>query len=441
MSSEPVLVAAGLGKCYHIYARPFDRLKQTLLGWRGRRYHREFWALRGVDLELHAGHALGIVGRNGSGKSTLLQILAGTLPPTIGEGEIRGRVGALLELGSGFDPEFTGRENVLMQGMLLGCSAAEVRRRFDEIEEFADIGPFIDAPVKTYSSGMFVRLAFAVQVVLAPEVLIVDEALSVGDAVFQIKCMTRMRRLIDAGMAVIFASHDVEAVRTLCSEAIWLHEGEVAARGCPRETTAAYLRFLFGAQPQPGAPATPVLQAASPVSPLRSGPLAALTPLDDRRTDLGRWGSGEARITGLELTDSRRDVAVFTHGERLRLELEFRAERDLDGAGLGAAFAIRNTKGLNLIGFATHDAGRTLPPLPRGGTVRLAFEFDNILPRGEYGLVVAVEQVAGEERRYLDFVEHAMVVRVTHGSRTFSVVAPPVEHELVAVTSPAALAP
>lgn len=433
------LRARGLGKCYRSYARPFDRLRQVLPFVRRRPAVREFWALRDVDLELPRGCALGIVGRNGSGKSTLLQILGGTLAPTSGEAEIHGRAGGLLELGSGFHPEFTGRENARLQGILLGCTPDEVDAQMEAIARFAEIGPFLDEPVKTYSSGMFVRLAFAVQAVLPPELLIIDEALAVGDAAFQIKCMTHMRKLLDGGTTLLFASHDLEAVRSLCQEAIWLEQGEVRARGCPRETTSAYVRHLFGATASvpasaPGTSATRAAGAAQPAGP-------ALPPLE-LADGPGRWGTGRARITGLRL-QSLQDFAAsgsattdgpFRTGCRLRLEVACRAEAPLDGAHLGLAFSLRNTNGLDLITFATYEVGRRLPPLPRGGVLRMAFEFDNILPRGEYGLVLAVEEVHGDERRYHDFIEHAMLVRVSSDLRTFSVVVPPVAHELVSVT-------
>lgn len=432
---DVILRATGLGKCYRTYARPLDRLKQALLGSR-RRWFREFWALQDVDLELRRGEALGIVGRNGSGKSTLLQILAGTLPPSTGEAAVRGRVGGLLELGSGFDPEFTGRENARLQGVVLGHAPREVDACMDEIETFAELGPFFDEPVKTYSSGMFVRLAFAVQAVLPPEVLIVDEALSVGDAAFQIKCTSRMRRLLAEGMTMILASHDMAAVRGLCTQAIWIHEGRVRARGCPNETTAAYVRHLFGAEV--GAAATaPRLRPRAPAG--IPGALAELPELVDGPR-LGRWGSGEARITrvGLRVAGSDEPRDTLANGERLRLELELCAAQDLDGARLGVAFSLRNTNGLDLVTYATFEAGDGLPPLAAGETLRVAFELDNILPRGDYGLVLAIEEVLGDERRYLDFVEHAMIVRVTSTVRTFSVVYPPIVHEIVAVGVPRA---
>jgi lipopolysaccharide transport system ATP-binding protein len=241
---EPVIHVDGLGKCYEIYSRPFDRLKQTL--WRGRRqFYREFWALRDVSFEVRRGEALGIIGRNGSGKSTLLQIIAGTLRPTEGRVAVRGRVHALLELGSGFNPEFTGRENVFLNAAVLGVPPGEARARFDEIAAFADIGDFLDQPIKTYSTGMVVRLAFAVQVLLRPDILIIDEALAVGDAAFQMKCFNRMQQLREQGVSVVLVTHDTQTVRSFCHRAIWLDQGRIMQEGRTVDVTSNYVQFLF----------------------------------------------------------------------------------------------------------------------------------------------------------------------------------------------------
>ncbi|MEO6596287.1 MAG: ABC transporter ATP-binding protein [Planctomycetota bacterium] len=428
-AGDVVLTARGVGKCYHMFASPSDRLRHTLLRRFVRSRHREFWALRGVEFTLRRGRAVGLIGRNGSGKSTLLQILAGTLPPTTGRVEIDGRVGALLELGSGFNPDFTGRENVLLLGVLLGLTKQQVVDRFDEIAAFAGIGSFLEQPVKTYSSGMFVRLAFAVQAVLSPEVLIVDEALAVGDAAFQIKCMTHMRRRMHEGMAVILASHDMESVRGLCSEVVWVHEGEVRQQGDPFAVTTAYLRFLFGGDTPPAfAPE----QARRPAAPAAAAEgLPPLHGLKDR-ADLTRWGGSAATITGMRLVQVGHadDSMSFAQGGRLRLEFAFVANADLPADGLGMAFSIRNTKALQIITFATFEAGHRLPAVPRGETLRAAFEFDNVLAHGDYGLVLAVEQVRRGEREYHDYVENAAMLRVTSLVPSFSLVQPQVQCEL-----------
>jgi len=231
--------ARHLGKCYHIYDRPVDRLKQSF--WRSRkRFYREFWALRDLSFSMEKGESLGIIGRNGSGKSTLLQLICKTLTPTMGNVQVSGRVAALLELGSGFNPEFSGRENVYVNGVILGLTRREVDARFEEIADFADIGDFMDQPVKIYSSGMMVRLAFAVQTVVEPDLLVIDEALSVGDFFFAQKCAQRMRRLRDQGTTLLFVSHDMASVRDLCERAILLHKGDCLFQGPVKEAIVRY---------------------------------------------------------------------------------------------------------------------------------------------------------------------------------------------------------
>jgi len=237
--TAPVIRLVGLGKRYEIYAKPHHRLLQTLL--RGKRqYFREFWALRGVDLVVARGETVGVIGRNGSGKSTLLQLVAGTLFATEGSVSVTGRIAALLELGSGFNPEFTGRENVFLNGAILGISRSEMKSSFDAIAEFAGIGDFLDQPVKTYSSGMLVRLAFAVAVHVTPDILIVDEALAVGDTPFQSKCLERIRKMQEAGVAILLVSHSPNTIIEFCNRAVYLDRGRVVADGACREVLERY---------------------------------------------------------------------------------------------------------------------------------------------------------------------------------------------------------
>ena len=248
--SDIAIRVSNLSKCYQIYDRPQDRLKQSvvprlqrLIGQIPRTYFREFWALKGVSFEVKKGETVGIVGRNGSGKSTLLQMIAGTLAPTMGTVETNGRTAALLELGAGFNPEFTGRENIYMNAAVLGLSAKEVAEQFENITAFADIGTFIEQPLKVYSSGMMVRLAFAISVCVKPEILIVDEALSVGDFFFQQQCAERMRKLLAEGVTILFASHDISSVKALCDRALVLRDGRLVFDGDQKEGIFYYLRY------------------------------------------------------------------------------------------------------------------------------------------------------------------------------------------------------
>ncbi|MGQ5711026.1 ABC transporter ATP-binding protein [Desulforudis sp. DRI-14] len=253
MSSDDIAIRVNnLSKCYLIYDRPQDRLRQSiiprlqrLVGRQPKNYFREFWALRDVSFEVKKGETVGIIGRNGSGKSTLLQIICGTLTPTSGTVETSGRIAALLELGSGFNPEFTGRENVYMNGAVLGLSKEEIDARFDDIAAFADIGEFIDQPVKMYSSGMYVRLAFAVAINVDPEILIVDEALSVGDELFQRKCFSRIEAIRNNGATILFVSHSGSTIVELCNRAILMDAGEKLAIGIPKQIVGHYQKLLY----------------------------------------------------------------------------------------------------------------------------------------------------------------------------------------------------
>lgn len=242
MSAHAIL-AAGLGKCHHLYTQPRDRLKQFL--WRGKRnFFKEFWALQKLNLSIAPGEVVGIIGRNGSGKSTLLQLICGTLTPTCGEITIHGRLAALLELGAGFNPDFTGRENIWMNATIIGLTQQQISERIESIITFSGIGDFIDQPVKTYSSGMYVRLAFAIAINADPDILVIDEALSVGDGSFARKSFERIMQLRDRGKTILFCSHSLFQVESLCNRAIWLDRGKLMAEGEVKLVVAAYQAFL-----------------------------------------------------------------------------------------------------------------------------------------------------------------------------------------------------
>lgn len=243
MSSSLAIHAQNLGKAFQLYDRPIDRLKQMLMRGR-RRYYKEFAALHDVSFELQKGEVLGLVGRNGAGKSTLLQLICGTLSPTTGKVSVHGRVAALLELGAGFNPEFTGKENIYLNASILGLSKAEIDERYEAIVEFSGIADFIHQPVKTYSSGMYVRLAFSIATSVDPDILIIDEALSVGDGAFSRKSFDRIMRLKEKGATILFCSHSIYQVEALCTRALWLEKGVVRLIGDPSTVVARYQNFL-----------------------------------------------------------------------------------------------------------------------------------------------------------------------------------------------------
>lgn len=303
LSDGTALKMTGISKRFEMYSQPFDRLKQMMFGRFGKRYFNEFWALKDINLEVKCGECIGIIGKNGAGKSTLLQILVGTLPPTEGRVEVKGRICALLELGSGFNPEYTGRENVYMNASILGFSREEINQKYDEIVSFADIGEFIDQPVKTYSSGMVVRLAFSVQVALAPDILIVDEALAVGDAAFSRKCIARMEQLITRGCTIILVTHDINAVKRFCKKCLFLREGKNAYFGDTEEAATRYYQYLF-----PNF--DPMEETTSAEQQTPSEEVEKFCLEIDCRKNNHRWGNGGGSISRLVLHGISQDRRI-----------------------------------------------------------------------------------------------------------------------------------
>ncbi|POA88802.1 ABC transporter ATP-binding protein [Pseudomonas protegens] len=305
MCSELAIKAQGLGKCYPIYDQPRDRLLQLLLP-HGKQRYREFWALKDVALEVRKGETLGIIGRNGSGKSTLLQLICGTSTASTGSVTSHGRIAALLELGSGFNPEFSGRENVYLNGAVLGLKRAEIEARFDEITAFANIGEFIDQPTRTYSSGMLVRLAFAVSVCVEPDILIVDEALAVGDASFQFKCLERLERLTRQGMTLLFVSHDMSMVKRFCNRALYLRDGEIRASGAPEAMAELYLLDMRDEQRRWASAGAVQVSAKTPLNPEHGM----------------AFGTPEGRITSAVFSNTEALYSSFAHGDMIEIAIE-----------------------------------------------------------------------------------------------------------------------
>ena len=357
----------GLGKRYVMFDRREDYLKQAfvpaigrLLGplgkrWREKRYGRDFWALQDVSFSVGKGEAFGIVGHNGAGKSTLLQIIAGTLTPTQGTADVSGRVAALLELGSGFNPDFTGRENVYLNGSIYGLDRQEVASRLEEILSFAEIGEFVDQPVKTYSSGMTMRLAFSVQLALHPDVLIVDEALSVGDAFFQAKCMARLRKLIDQGVTVLFVTHDMATVSQFCSRALLLDHGRVKLLGTSKQVIDEYAKADFERRnaiavgsPAGLAPATAVVINGQPSKDAPDWQALIQKSADfTKRAAFSRAGNGDASYENVELLVDGQPRRLVDFGETVMLRQLVHIHRPI--TGLIASWRIKTPKGMDVI--------------------------------------------------------------------------------------------
>jgi lipopolysaccharide transport system ATP-binding protein len=352
MSSDVSIRARGVGKSYRIFDRPIDHLKQAAFGWK-RTYYRTFWAVADVSFEVARGEAFGILGRNGSGKSTLLQMIAGTLKPTTGEVSVAGRVAALLELGSGFNPEFTGRENVYLNGAILGLSRSEIEAKFDRIAAFADIGTFLDQPTKTYSSGMLLRLAFAVQVQVQPDVLIVDEALAVGDALFQKRCFEKIEELRSNGTTLLFVSHDQEAVRSLTSRALLLDGGKVRAHGNPGEVLLEYRRRLHEEETR---------YYSTLIEDQARGQQVPKPRPEQSDAVAGRFdfGEGAAIVEDVEVLggDGERKT-LFYPREQVVLRLKCKALQDV--AQLNIGLRIRNKEGFKIYSWGTLNQDMRTP--------------------------------------------------------------------------------
>ena len=412
MSSKPLIEAENLGKVFHIYDRPDLRLRQFLFGWRAR-YYREFWALRGVSFQVGSGETVGFMGRNGAGKSTLLQLVCGTLTPSEGQVTVRGRISALLELGSGFNPEFSGHDNVYLYGSLLGLSEPEIDARYDRILTFADIGQFIDLPVKTYSSGMLVRLAFSVAINIDPEILVVDEALAVGDARFTARCMTQLRKLQDRGIAILFVGHDLEAFARLCNRAYVLHDGHVVHEGDPRDSVSWYLAFAstdFDQSRMDTFDAAAAVASPDVSAPAETAPDPALSRDELPEFKLFRYGDGTARIVSCTIRDEhgRRTTSVEI-GRRITVEIvcEFYEDRLHHLVG----FYIKDRLNLNVIGINTHQERVQLPPVHSGDRYAYVFEFPADIRPGYYSICpsIAYSQL---EHKWMDYVENAELFRI-----------------------------
>ena len=387
-----------VSKQYRIYERPGDRLKESITRGRLRR-HKEFWALRDVDFQIEAGTTVGIVGPNGCGKSTLLQIISGTLAPTHGDVWHEGRIAALLELGAGFDPEFTGVENVYMNASLLGLSRRETDVLLPAIERFAEIGPFLYQPVKSYSSGMYVRLAFAIAASVDPDILIIDEALAVGDAVFQHRCLRRLKELRERGTTVLFVSHDAAAVRALCSRALLLKAGTLMADGKPADVLNQYQKIIMEREKAYEADTASITQpdfAAEESS----------RPLDYSY----RHGNRSAEIFGGTLKDAtNRELHITESGGAASLRILARFLRDVEDPVIG--FLIRNRHGIHVYGTNTKEKQVEFGDVRRGETIDVTFSFECWLGIDQYSISLAVHSRDGEA---YDWLDAALFFKVTN---------------------------
>lgn len=448
-SDEIAIRVTNLSKTYQIYERPEDRLKQALyprlermVGRESRNYFREFWALKDISFEVKVGETVGVIGRNGAGKSTLLQIICGTLHPSAGTVETIGRVAALLELGSGFNPEFTGRENVYLNAAILGLTPEEINAKFDDIAAFADIGDFVEQPVKSYSSGMIVRLAFAVIAHVDADILIIDEALAVGDSFFTQKCMRFLRDFMKTG-TVLFVSHDTGAVLNLCNRAIWLHEGAIVANGNPKRVTESYLEKQYEAE-QGESNVVEESDMRSVELPrarrdMRLDFINETTLRNDIEVfsfspDSPSFGKNGAKILEVELQDDAGNTLSWVvGGERVKLVILCEAKERLLSPIIG--FQVRDRLGQVIFADNTYITYRDQRVVIQPGEHFFGeFEFHMpVMPLGDYSVSAAVAE--GTQNRHVQhhWVHDALMFKVHSTSVCFGLIGIAMESIRIAV--------
>ena len=417
----PIVRAEKLAKCFRIYRHPSDHLKE-LLSFGKRRYHEAFWAVKDVDVSIDRGICLGIIGENGSGKSTLLRMIAGVVRPTSGKVEVGGRVSALLELGAGFNPQFTGRENIYLYASILGFTDAQTRQRIPSIEKFAEIGEFVDRPVKTYSSGMFVRLAFAVAIHMDPDILIVDEALSVGDIFFQQRCIRRIQQLKHQGVTILFVSHDLDAVRGLADRVIWMDHGRIHLEGRTEEVVSKYLAAMVTRGRKE------IMEEEAMGKPLESSEdlaldddaLARIPKFLERIPNVDhRYGNGKAQVTGIGIyTGAGEPAGGVVQGDRVcvRISVEFR--NDVEHPNVG--FMLRNRLGQDVTGTNVMFEGERLPAAKAGERLSVDFVMDlPFLQTGFYHFCPAVADGTLDQYEMCDWLDNACAIEVIERSTTY----------------------
>lgn len=425
MSSEPIIRVRNLSKSFPIYASPSDRLKQFVFPWiqrlfglKVKSYYRTFTALSDISFEVQRGETLGIIGRNGAGKSTLLQILCGTLFPTSGTVEIQGRVAALLELGAGFNGEYTGRENVFMNARILGLSDEEINARFDDIVKFADIGEHLDQPVKTYSSGMYVRLAFAIVAHVDANLLIIDEALAVGDAFFTQKCMRFLRQYMQ-NQTVIFVSHDSAAVSSLCKNVVWLENGSIKCLGEPKTVLQLYLANLYENQQGPSqTPDQTHLRIESTqgrdmrIDFINAGPYRNDIEIFQFSKEADSFGKGGGYIESATLQDENNSpLSWVVGGESVKLKIVCASLVTMDRPIVG--FFVNDRYGQPLFGENTLNLSISKNAELEGGKkLTVTFEFQMpVLPAGDYGITIALANGNNAEHVQHHWIHEALILK------------------------------
>jgi lipopolysaccharide transport system ATP-binding protein len=414
----PAIQVHHLSKRYRIYSSRWQKLRDAL-GLGARKYHQEFWALDDISFDLEPGKTLGIIGQNGSGKSTLLQILAGIMFQTQGECVVNGKISALLELGSGFNPEFTGRENVFMNGAILGLDSRQMEKRFDAVTAFAEIGSFIDQPVKTYSSGMFMRLAFAVAVNVDPDILLVDEALAVGDLIFQHRCMHRMNSLRNSGKTIVLVTHDLDAVTKFCDRALLLDAGHILEDGKAEIVVQKYRALIFERERRRGnfENGGDAVNSSALYSSLDAMPVVRTIPNVDHR-----FGSAEATVLGVELLDADgHSTREIFGGQKATIRISVQFDSDIEQPIIG--FTLRDRMGIEISASNTSFIERYLPQARKGQTMTSDFHVHfPLLSAGSYTISPAVAKGSILMHDMCDWIDNALAFSIRTQELVYGIV-------------------
>lgn len=404
-----------LTKVYKMYKSPADRVREALFPKLMKGKIKDFYALRDVSFSIKKGETVGIIGKNGSGKSTLLKLLTGVINPSSGEKRLDGSVSALLELGTGFNPEYTGMENIYLNGTIMGISKEKMKEKAEEICEFAEIGEFIDQPVKNYSSGMFVRLAFAVAINTEPEILIVDEALAVGDYRFQAKCYNKFEELKERGTTILFVSHDIDAVRRFCGRGIWLDSGRLIMDGDVNEVTSRYMEFITSSEKN---------ITAEDIKKNEEVKREEAEPSEKEFNPINRFGSDVGVIKNVRVFNGARETEIFNAGDEAIVEVDVDIPDGVRLEDVGFAVSLKNKSGIDLFCAAMHDRDLRFK---RTGKNKVSFKFKILLNCGEYTLTAGLEKRELYPISYYDYIEGAAYIKVLCDREYFGVLRIPSE--------------
>lgn len=416
---EEAIICEGISKKYKLYNKPIDRLKESLNPFR-KKYSNSFSALDDVSFVINRGETVGIVGKNGSGKSTLLKIITGVLTPSSGKMNIAcEKISSILELGAGFNMEYTGLENIYLYGTLIGYNKSEMDSRLESILKFADIGEFINQPVKSYSSGMFARLAFAVSVSVEPDLLIVDEALAVGDIKFQTKCFNKFRELKENGVTILFVSHDVYSIRQFCDRAMWIHQGKLKMLGDTVEVTSKYVEHMN-------------VDSSADNNDLINEIYTENNITRSEFNPLNRWGSHVGSIIYANIYNKDGyPTDVMYVGESIKVKMIFKVPLNISLKNFSCAFSIKSTQGLDLIVSTTYDDKTVFfDEKLKGYFVEVIFEFNNYINTGDFVLNVALENREESVPNYYDYIEGAQYIKSINNKQQFGMINIPVNQSI-----------